>query len=65
MENCSTVEITRINELVQNLTNAVMIEPQVLTDITSELANVTAKNNTAILPIDLSNTINTVGAILR
>ena len=78
VENCTTVEITRIKEEVQNLMNifdniqnannsdrTVTIEPQILASITSELANLTAKNNTAILPNDLSATINTVGTILR
>ena len=78
MENCTTVAITRIKEEVQNLmkifeniqnTNnsdrTVMIEPQILASITSELANLTEKNNTAILPNDLSVTINTVETILR
>ena len=78
MENCTTVEITRIKEEVQNLMKifentqnannsdrTVMIEPQILASITSELANLTEKNNTAILPNDLSVTINTVETILR
>jgi len=42
-----------------------MIEPQVLQTITGELANITDKNDSALLPNDLDNTINTVGAIVR
>ena len=78
MENCSTVEITRISEKVdellaifeasQNPNNSnrtVMIEPEDIQSITHELASVTNINNTAILPNDLNNTINAVGSILR
>ena len=78
MENCSTVEITRITEEVtdllailnamQNTSNSdhtIMIEANDIQAITSNLASVTDKNDTAILPNDLENTINTVGDILR
>ena len=78
MENCSTVEITRIKEEVENLNaifeatqnssnsdRTVMVEPEVLQSITDELASVTDKNDTSILPNDLGDTINTVGTILR
>ena len=78
MENCSTVEITRITEEVnillailnamQNASNSdrtIMIEANDIQAITSNLASVTNKSDTAILPNDLKNTINTVGGILR
>ena len=78
MENCSTVEITRIKEEVENLMaifdatrnsnnsdRTIMIEPEVLQSITGELASVTDKNDTAILPNDLGDTIGTLGTILR
>ena len=78
MTNCSTVEITRIQEEVQNLLNifeatqnsnnsdqTVMVEPEVLQSITDELASVTDKNDTTILPNDLGNTLDAVGSILR
>ena len=55
-------------ENIQNTNNSdrtVMIEPEFLTNITSGLANLTEKNNAAILPNDLSDTINIVGTILR
>ena len=78
VENCSTVEITRIAEQVENLMNifdsiqntnssdrTVMIEPEVLDSITGELASVTNKNDTVILPNDLGNTLDTVETILR
>jgi len=78
IENCSTVEITRLIEEVNNFVaifearenfnnfdNTIMIEPQVLRTITGELANITDKNDSAILPNDLDNTINIVGAIAR
>ena len=78
MENCSTVEITRITEEVNNLLailnamqnasnsdRTIMIEANDIQAITSNLASVTNKSDTAILPNDLKNTINTVGGILR
>ena len=78
MENCSTVEITKITEEVnkllaifvasQNPNNSdrtIIIEPEDIQSITHELASVTNINNTAILPNDLNNTINAVGSILR
>ena len=78
VEECSTVEITRIKEEVQNLvaifeatqnTNnsdrTIMVEPEVLELITSELASVTDKNDTSILPNDLGDTIDSVGAIIK
>ena len=70
VENCSTVEITRIQEEVQNLMNiieatrnsnnsdrTIMVEPEALQFITGELASVTDKNETTLLPNDLGNTI--------
>ena len=78
MEECSTVEITRITEEVENLNaifeatqnsnnsdRTIMVEPEVLQSITDELASVTDKNDTSILPNDLGDTINTLGTILR
>lgn len=78
MQECSTVEITRITEEVEHLNaifeatqnsnnsdRTVMVEPEVLQSITDELASVTDKNDTSILPNDLGDTINTLGTILR
>ena len=78
MDNCSTVEITRIQEEVQNLMNifeatrnsnnsdrTIMVEPEVLQSITNELASVTDKNETTLLPNDLGNTLETMETILR
>ena len=78
MDECSTVEITRITEEVNNLNTifeatqnsnnsdrTVMVEPEVLQSITDELASVTDKNDTSILPNDLGDTINALGTILR
>ena len=78
MENCYTVEITRITEEVNellaifeasqnpNISNrTIMIEPEDIQSITHELASVTNINNRAILPNDLNNTINAVGSVLR
>ena len=42
-----------------------MVEPEVLQSITGELASVTSKEDTAILPNDLGDTINTVGTVLK
>ena len=42
-----------------------MFEPKVLKSITSELASVTDKNDTIILPNDLEDTIDSLGAIIR
>ena len=77
VENCSTVEIIRINEEVQNLRSVfesiqndnssdrtVMVEPEVLQDITGELASVTDRD-AVILPNDLNDTVNIVETILR
>ena len=78
MDNCSTVEITRIQEEVQNLMNifeanrnsnnsdrTIMVEPEVLQSITGELASITDKNETTLLPNDLGNTLETMETILR
>ena len=78
MENCSTVEITRIQEEVQNLMNifeatrnsnnsdrTIMVEPEVLQFITGELASITDKIETTFLPNDLGNTLDTMETILR
>ena len=78
VQECSTVEITRITEEVEHLNaifeatqnsnnsdRTVMVEPEVLQSITDELASVTDKNDTSILPNDLGDTINTLGTILR
>ena len=72
------MEITRINEEVQNLMNifsatqnssnsdrTIMVEPEVLQSITGELASITDKNDTTILPNDLGDTINAVETILK
>ena len=78
MDECSTVEITRIREEVENLNaifeatqnsnnsdRTIMVEPEVLQSITGELASVTSKEDSAILPKDLGDTINTVGTVLK
>ena len=78
VENCSTVEIIRIQEEVKNLMTiflaflssnssdrTVIVEPDTLQFISGELANVTYKNDTGILPNDLEDTINTAEIILR
>ena len=78
MENCSTVEITKIKDEVndllaffsafQNRNNSnrtIMIESNAVQTILSDLASATDKNGTAILPNDLENTIDIVGDILR
>ena len=78
VDECSTVEITRIREEVENLNaifeatqnsnnsdRTIMVEPEVLQSITGELASVTNKEDTAILPKDLGDTINTVGTVLK
>ena len=78
MDNCSTVEITRITEQVNNLMasyaafqdpsnsdRTVVIEPDVVETITNDLASATDKNNMSILPNDLNNTLDTLEAIIR
>ena len=78
VENCSTVEITRITEEVNylmaisaasrdpnNSDRTVVIESDVLQSITSELSSATNKSDDPILPNDLISIINTVGDLLR
>ena len=78
VDECSTVEITRIKEEVENLNaifaatqdpnnsdRTIMVEPEVLQSITGELASVTTKEDTTILSNDLGDTINTIGTVLR
>ena len=57
-----------IFEATQNSSNSdrtIMVEPEVLQSITNELASVTDKNDTSILPNDLGDTINTLGTLIR
>ena len=78
MDNCSTVEITRITEQVKDLAaifaasqdssnsdRTIIIDSDVFETITADLASATDMNDTSILPLDLQNTIETVGAVLR
>ena len=78
MDECSTVEITKITEEVNHLMaisaasrdpnnsdRTVVIESDVLQSITSELSSATDKSDGAILPNDLVNIIDTVGDLLR
>ena len=61
-------KLVAIFEATQNSNNSdrtITVEPETLQSITSELVRVTEKNNTAILPNDLGDTINSVGAIIR
>ena len=78
VDNCSTVETTRITEEVKeimatfaaiqdpnNSDRTVTIEPDALDSITDDLANATDHNDTVILPNDLENSLDTVEAVLR
>ena len=78
VENCSTVEITKIKEEVNNLMaifaafqnpnnsdRTLTIEPDILQTITEELVTNTNKNDIAILPNDLENVISIVENIIR
>ena len=78
VENCSTVEITKIKEEINNLraiveanqnvnnsNRTLTVKPEVLQIITDELATNTDKNNITILPNDLKNVISTVEDIIR
>ena len=78
MDNCSTVDITRISEQVKDLAaifaasqdssnsdRTIIIYPDVFETITADLASATDKNGISILPLDLQNTIETVEAVLR
>ena len=61
-------KLVAIFEATQNSNNSdrtITVEPETLQSITSELVRVTEKNNTAILPNDLEDTINSVRAIIR
>ena len=74
VENCSTLEITKIREEVnvifaafQNLDNSdhtLTVEPEVLQTITEELVTNTNKS-IAILPNDLENVISIVEDIIK
>ena len=78
VENCSTIEITKIKEEINNLraiveanqnvnnsNRTLTVKPEVLQIITDELATNTDKNNITILPNDLKNVISTVEDIIR
>ena len=78
VENCSTVEITKIKEEVNNLMaifaafqnpnntdRTLTIQPDILQTITEELVTNTNKNDKAILPNDLENAISIVENIIR
>ena len=78
MDNCSTIEITRIREEVdylmaifaasQNPNNSdrtITVESDALESLSSELAIAIDKDDTTILPNDLRNTIDTVEVLLR
>ena len=78
VDNCSTVEITRITAEVdyliaifaasqdpKNSDRKVVIEHDVLQSITSELLSATNKRDGSILLNDLINIIDTVGDLLR
>ena len=78
MENCSTVEITKIREevnilraifaAIQNPNNSdhtLTIEPEDLQTITEELLVNTNKDDIAILPNDLENVISIVEDIIK
>ena len=78
VDECSTVEITRIREEVENLNTifeatqypnnsdrTVMVTSEDIQSITGELASVTDKDNTSFLPNDLGNTLESIGTILR
>ena len=78
MDNCSTVEITRIREEVEDLMviladihdpknsdRTINFDFDVFDTITADLASATNKDDTSILPNDLKNAINTMEALLR
>ena len=78
VENCSTVEITKIREEVNNLMaifaafhnpnnsdRTLTIQPDILQTITEELVTNINKNDIAILPNDLENVISIVEDIIR
>ena len=53
------------NRNSNNSDRTIMVEPEVLQSITGELASVTDKNETTLLPNDLGNTLGTMETILR
>ncbi|XP_065913065.1 hemicentin-1-like isoform X2 [Dysidea avara] len=76
VNNCSTVEITRImeeaerlDEILKNALNSenadltIMVEPEVVEAITEELASLT-DNEETILPNDLANTLGTIDSLI-
>ena len=78
VDNCSTVEITKIAEEVKQLMatfaaiedpsnsdRTVTVESDAFESITGDLANATDKGDAVILPNDLENAIETVEAVLR
>ena len=78
MDECSTVEITKIRKEVENLNavfvatqnpsnsdRTIMVKPEDIQSITGDLASVTEKDNTSFLPNDLGNTLDTIGIVLR
>ena len=78
VDECSTVEITRIREEVDNLNaifeatqdpnnsdHTITVEPEDIQSIAGELAAVTDEANTSILPNDLDNTLDSIETILR
>ena len=78
VDECSTVEITRIAEEINyllaivaasqdpnNSNRTTTIESDTFESLSDELANAIDKDNTTILPNDLRNTIESVGGLLR
>ena len=78
VDECSTVEITRIAEEVNyllaivaasqdpnNSDRTTTIESDAFESLSDELASAIDKDNTTILPNDLRNTIESVGGLLR
>ena len=63
MDNCSTIEITRIMEEVNNLTPD-SVEPEAVVALTGRLTNITTMER-AIFPSDLQNTLTTLETFLR
>ena len=59
------MDIFFASQISNNSDRTVIVEPGILQSIAGELANVTDRNDTAILPNDLEDTINTAGIILR
>ena len=78
VDECSTVEITRIAEEVNyllaivaasqdpnNSDRTTTIESDAFESLSDELASAIDKDNTTVLPNDLRNTIESVGSLLR